>query len=282
MKQAADTTPASTDWSHDALANDLAGHLLAPDRMVWTDMQLGRSGSPRPDVYTINKSYVNPCPMAYECKISVSDFRADVTVGKWSSYLAYAHAVTFAVPAGLVSKSDVPEMCGLIVRHENAWRMAKRATVNPRPIDQEALIKLLIDGVNREGPKARAKQWRDGDVTREFTKRFGVQAARYVGDAAETHRRIEQAEHHAKQIRERAEEDAKSIRERVQSEAPAKWLELLAALGLQPDADRWHVDREIRRLRDERDGTREARALRSVLVSLDRLVQNNREFREAE
>src|SRR6266571_2431143 len=107
-----DTTtsmPAEKQWTHDELAADLAGHLKTPERMCWTDMQLGPAGSPRPDVYCIDKSFVSPFPTAYECKVSVPDFRSDVTSGKWSSYLKFAYRVFFAVPAGLVSKADVPD-----------------------------------------------------------------------------------------------------------------------------------------------------------------------------
>ena len=75
---------------HDELADDLAAHLRADRRMVWTNIQLGPSGSPRPDVYAFFKSYVDPRPMAYECKVSLSDFRADVTAGKWQSYRKFS------------------------------------------------------------------------------------------------------------------------------------------------------------------------------------------------
>lgn len=68
-------------WMHDALAQDLARHLKAPDTMVWCNLQLGPSGSPRPDVYRMSKSFVRPCPIAYECKISRENFRSDVTSG---------------------------------------------------------------------------------------------------------------------------------------------------------------------------------------------------------
>ncbi len=168
----------------------------------------------------------------------------------------------------------------MIVRHENTWRMAKSATVNPRLIDQEALIKLLIDGVHREGPIQRAKKWNDWDVTAKFARKFGAQAARYVSDAAEIHRRIEQAEHTAQHIRERAEEDAKVFRERAESEAPAKWLELISILGLEADASRWDIERELRELRTAKEGTAEARTLRSILTALGRIVKQNEHFLE--
>lgn len=55
------------DWAHDDLAHDLASYLRGmTDRRVWVDMQLGPSGSPRPDVYTIPCSFTRFTPLAYE------------------------------------------------------------------------------------------------------------------------------------------------------------------------------------------------------------------------
>ena len=99
----------ATTWKHDELARDLAQHLREKsDRLVWTDMQLGPAGSPRPDVYSLPCSFTRFMPIAYECKISVADFRRDVTAGKWTSYMQFAAGVIFAAPAGLVGKDDLP------------------------------------------------------------------------------------------------------------------------------------------------------------------------------
>ncbi len=260
-------------WSHDALAEDLAGHLKSPDRMVWTDIQLGRAGSPRPDVYTIDKSFVRPRPTAYECKVSVSDFRSDATSGKWSSYLEYAHSVIFAAPVGLISKGDVPEQCGLIVRHENAWRYAKKPIVNPRPIAEEALIKLLIDGVHREGPRARAKHWENSYVTKKFAEKFGAQAARHVCDAASTHELIARADRDATRITERARKEAAEITAHATQHAPVLWADLLEVCGLRPDASKWDVEFEVRKLREAKDGSPETRAIRQVVANLRRTTE---------
>lgn len=138
-----------TNWTHDALAADLAGHLSSHDTMVWTDMQLGPSGSPRPDVYTLRKSYSRPHPLAYEVKISRSDMRRDTTSGKWQSYLKYAGGVTFAVPDGLATVADIPEGCGLIVRRDAVWRYVRRPTLCAVTLPMDACMKLLIDGVGR-------------------------------------------------------------------------------------------------------------------------------------
>ena len=89
----------SVQWQHNDLMHDLAEHLRSnSDRMVWTDMQLGPVGSPRPDVFTVNKSYTQPRPLSYEIKISRADFRSDVTSGKWQKYLDYSAGVIFAPP----------------------------------------------------------------------------------------------------------------------------------------------------------------------------------------
>lgn len=228
-------------------------------------------GSPRPDVYAIYKSYAHPAPTAYECKISVSDFRADVTAAKWRSYLDFAWCVIFAAPAGLLSPAEIPPMCGLIVRHETAWRIAKKPTPCPRPIDQEALLKLLIDGVEREGPRYRAKAW-DGSA---FSKKFGSTAARYVADAASIHRDLENAKHQREMILERANKEASEIRARAAADMPQQWRELRLVLGLDPDADTWRVRNVIAALRQAKDGGREAAALRQVLEAMRRLVRNN-------
>ena len=170
----------SKKWSHDGLMLDLAEHLgRQNDRIIWTDMQLGPAGSPRPDVYTVPKSYSNFKPLAYECKVSVSDFRSDVTKGKWQSYLKYACGVIFAVPQGLITKDDVPKGCGLIVRSENGWRMVKGPTLIPIKNDLPAdyWIKLVIDGVNRSTSCIRLEEFNKRRVYDRIEQRYGKELA---------------------------------------------------------------------------------------------------------
>lgn len=253
-------------WAHDDLAIDLARHLTAESRMIWTNMQLGPQGSPRPDVYTIERSYVRPNPTAYEVKISVSDFRADVTVGKWSSYQRYAHAVVFACPAGLIGKGDVPDACGLILRHENGWRHAKRPTVNPHPIEQSALIKLLIDGVTREGPPSRRRTWVDAGSS--FGKKFGAVAARYVSDAASVEHDVESARLQAAQIVAQARRDADIHRANIDVQSHELWTRLTGVLGLPPDTNTWEVGRAINALRAQAEGTAAERLVKQIEASI--------------
>ncbi|WP_052417807.1 MULTISPECIES: MmcB family DNA repair protein [Acinetobacter] len=167
-------------WSHDGLMFDLAEYLgHQNDRIIWTDMQLGSSGSPRPDVYTIPKSYANFKPLAYECKVSVADFRSDITKGKWQNYLKFASGVIFAVPQGLINKDDIPKGCGLIVRSEKGWRMVKGPTLLPIKdnFPADCWIKLVIDGVDRSTRRIKMEEFNKRHVHDQIEKKYGQQLA---------------------------------------------------------------------------------------------------------
>ncbi len=140
-----------TAWEHDALADDLAAHLRgSTDRLVWTDMQLGPAGSPRPDVYAVPRSFARFTPMAYEVKVTRSDFRIDITSGKWQDYRKYCAGVMFAAPVNLIEARELPEGAGLMVRGDTGWRTLQKAvfqTLDNLPL--ETWIKLLLDGIER-------------------------------------------------------------------------------------------------------------------------------------
>jgi len=170
---------------HNALATKLARHMLAESRMVYEDIPVGRSGSIRPDVLTIEKSYTKPNPAAYEIKVSLADFRSDTTSGKWMGYLNYAWSVTFVVPRGLVKKSDIPDKCGLVTYNEDldTFVTIKKPTVDPRQLDSEMLLKLLIEGSGRETEPGAFKvrearqYYLDEKIRKKFGKNIGEKIA---------------------------------------------------------------------------------------------------------
>lgn len=138
------------ELSHDELAHNLALHLMRPNRMVWENLPCGSIGSQRPDVLVMNKSYSKTNPVAYKVKVSVSDFRSDVTSAKLRGYLNFAWGVTFAVPKGLITKKDLPNGCGLITYNGQGWSTVKLPTLSPCPLDTEFMLKLLIDGAQKQ------------------------------------------------------------------------------------------------------------------------------------
>jgi hypothetical protein len=246
------------DWKHDDLAADLAQYLRSSERMVWTDMQLGPSGSPRPDVYTLEKSYSRPQPTAYECKISRSDLRSDTTSGKWQKYLAFAGAVIFAVPEGLCTPADIPPGCGLIVRKAQVWRIARKATRGTVVLPMDACMKLLIDGVNRTVgqniPQPRhANIWSENKAVR---KKFGEAVAVAARDLTRARQMIaDEAETRAAMM-DRINRDAALYKERMMANAAKEVAEYEAAkrelcdwLGIDHKSSSFVVRRKIVELR---------------------------------
>lgn len=240
-------------WGHDELAEDLATHLRGnSDRVVWTDMQMGPSGSPRPDVYTLQKSYSKFTPLAYECKISTADFRRDVTAGKWQSYLQFAAGVIFAAPAGLIKKEDVPPGCGLIVRHDDIWRTVKGPTLKATDtLPRDAWMKLIIDGIERELQRSAPPQPRYADtwnIERALRKKYGDEIATAFRDMSSARLYFETKKLEATKSREQLEaeqrermEHARRQVEKELQEVRQHKIDLCKALGLPETSTTWQI-----------------------------------------
>lgn len=243
-------TQIKSNWSHDQLANDLANHLLKnPDRIIWTDMQLGPSGSPRPDVYTIPKSYANFRPMAYEIKVSVADFRSDITKGKWQSYLKYACAVIFAVPKGLISKEDIPKGCGLIVRSESGWRMVKGPTLTPIKNDLPAdfWIKLVIDGVDRSKGRYNHNELEKRVVHKKIKEKYGQQLAYVLSQKDKAEQDLENRTSYLMEKYKILDVFAYAEREKGNLENLKQIkTDLCAILDISPDSNRWSIESALK------------------------------------
>lgn len=241
-----------SDWRHDDLAADLARHLKTPSRLVWEDMQIGPAGSHRPDVFTMEKSYSRPLPTVYECKISVSDFRADITSGKWQKYLDFAGSVTFAVPSGLVTRADIPNGCGFMTRGEDGWCTVKRATRQVSKFSVNNLLKLFIDGYGRELGQmemTRKANWQ-AHAELKLRRKFGDEIGNVIRDLNQARNMIKYYEGQQETVRKRGEEAARRIRELQEGE----WADLRKVLGVAETAGLWEIQREIRNLRAARSG----------------------------
>ena len=242
---------ADKGWKHDDLANDLAKHLRANgNRLVWEDMQIGPAGSPRPDVYTIDKSYSRFCPTAYECKISRSDFRADVTAAKWQTYLDFSSAVIFATPRGLITREDIPSGAGLIVRHDSGWRMTLKPTFNMlTTLPRDAWMKLLMDGVHyaQENRSPRfVDDWRKYEILRQ---KAGNEIASILSNVDSAKYRLNHQLQQLKTAENEAEAERLKIREKIKAEeiqVDGMRAELARALGLDPKSSVWKIQAECR------------------------------------
>ena len=234
------------ELTHDQLAEDLAAHLsgYSTPMVVWTDMQLGPAGSARPDVYAIEKTYSALRARVFEVKVSRADFLSDVTSGKYLRYAAFAGSITFATPAGLISKAEVPKGCGLITRSsEGIWRYQRKPTLQPTPdLPRDTWLKLVIDGCARErralqatkcGPRT-SSEWCHQRRVRE---RFGAELGAIVADRDNAARQIKDEAERQKREREAMQEEARKI-EQLRAAAAA-------ALGLEPGASYWEIRGEL-------------------------------------
>lgn len=180
--------------THDQLQEDLACHLRAgTDRMVWTNTQLGPVGSPRPDLFTVNKSFSKFRADAYEIKVSVSDLRSDVTSGKWQSYRKFSNVVWFAFPRGMAPLDLIPRECGVILRSESGWRAARKPVVQVLDtLPRDAWLKLLMDlhPMNFSGQVKEPRTANDYKGEEIVRKRLGDKIGRLFSDVADAEIRL--------------------------------------------------------------------------------------------
>lgn len=231
---------------HDELQEDLARHLRGnTDRMVWTNTQLGPAASPRPDVFTIDKSYANFKADAYEVKVSVSDLRHDITSGKWQKYRLYAHRVWFAYPRGMIPLDEIPRECGVILRGDGGWRAARKPVAQVLDtLPRDAWLKLLIESFpfsavgHRTEPRA-ANEWAAAAALR---KKHGQEIAELFDARKMADRRFEQETERRKKAAEeiRAETDEMKVRarheaERIKLELDTELKELGHRLGMKDE-----------------------------------------------
>jgi len=177
-----------SDWKHDALASDLAAHLRGYSKpmIAWENMQLGPSGSIRPDVFGIEKTYTALRAIAFEVKVSRADFLSDVTAGKYLGYFKVAGALSFAAPKGLLKRDEIPEGCGFIERGPESWRWVRRPTINRlEQLPWQVWLKLVIDGIERaHDPRSECRRQRtsEWEQSRRIEERLGKDFARMVAD----------------------------------------------------------------------------------------------------
>lgn len=270
-------------WKHDELAHDLAEHLRRNTaRVCWEDMQLGPAGTCRPDVYAMAHSYSKFCPVVYEVKVSVSDFRADVTAGKYTKYFKYAGGVVFAVPEGLLKKSDIPDGCGLMIRKESGWHTLKGPTI--RQLDnlpRDAWMKLLMDGMTRQVERTQVKSRVVNTyfVDQRLMKKHGGEIAELVCRAYRSRetleREIEAQEQRRKEVRQEGEEELarrRKRREDAEERLTDAQRDLAKGLGLDPDVPMHVLTRTLWDATRRLAGDAEVKRLRMVLSRLESTI----------
>ncbi|RRF76897.1 hypothetical protein EAO18_26415 [Klebsiella pneumoniae] len=199
-------------------------------------------------------SYSKFCPIVYEVKVSMSDFRADVTAGNTQNILNML-AVLCSLFLKVCLKSDIPDGCGLMVRKESGWHTLKGPTM--RQIDnlpRDAWIKLLMDGMTREVERTQIKSRSYGSwfVERNLSKKHGEDVSRLVAQACMAKDRLESeikfAEERAKTVRQESIDEQKrreDNRRREEERLTDAQRDLAVLLGVDPDSPRYLLARAL-------------------------------------
>lgn len=210
----------------------------------------------------------------------MSDFRADVTAGKYTKYFKYAGGVVFAVPEGLLKKSDIPDGCGLMVRKESGWHTLKGPTM--RHIDnlpRDAWIKLLMDGITREVERTQIKSRSYGSwfVERNLSKKHGEDVSRLVAQACMAKDRLESeikfAEERAKTVRQESIDEQKrreDNRRREEERLTDAQRDLAVLLGVDPDSPRYLLARALESAVTRLTENEEISRMRRIFGSMQR------------
>lgn len=85
------------------------------------------------DGLAVRKSYTKPCITGYEIKVSRGDFLQD---NKWHLYLQYCNEFYFVVPAGLITKEEIPENVGLIYYYPETDHLRTKRKALYRDIEE--------------------------------------------------------------------------------------------------------------------------------------------------
>jgi len=139
---------------HHDLASRLSAWLQDQGRITWENIELlvpraeGGRQAVRPDVFSLAATYeekrINPC--VHEVKVSRADFLADIArPEKRAGYAQLAEVLYYVAPAGLISPSEVPEECGLLVEEsQGKFKMEKRATKRKVVLSVHQFMNLIL------------------------------------------------------------------------------------------------------------------------------------------
>jgi len=123
---------------------DLAEYLRNCGLLTYTEIEV-RGADGRIDIVAIKPhQYSHKDIRGYEVKLTKDCFLRD---NKYENYLDVVNRFYFAAPKGILSKEDIPEGLGLIVRSENGWHVVKAPKRNnPAKLNADAVLSLLYRG----------------------------------------------------------------------------------------------------------------------------------------
>jgi hypothetical protein len=134
------------------------------------------------DAWVMAKSWANPKVMAYEIKVTRSDFLGDE---KWRGYLGSCNEFYFVCPPKLIQPDELPTEAGLIWTSINAARLytKKKAPYRDIEVDETVFRYVLMCRtlVTRERGGS-AEYWRDWLAEKVEKRDIGYRVSRAIRD----------------------------------------------------------------------------------------------------
>lgn len=123
---------------------DLAQYLRSCGLLTFTEIEV-RGADGRIDLVAVKPhQYAHKDIRGYEVKLTKECFFRD---NKYENYLDVVHRLYFAAPQGVLSKEDIPDGLGLIIRNAKGWHVVKAPRRNnPQKLNADAVLSLLFRG----------------------------------------------------------------------------------------------------------------------------------------
>lgn len=159
--------------------------------MAWTQQPLGsvqHFNVPIADVVAVPKSYIGLLVRIYEVKVTRGDFWRDVNEGKFTRYLPHCNQLFFALPAGLVQKSETPEGCGLVTLKAGSWHTLVSAPRRDFTPSMDLMLALLMKGYQdhfERYRKVETERLKAYTGLQDACYRFGSRFAKDIATAAD-------------------------------------------------------------------------------------------------
>lgn len=135
------------------------------------------AGHLRMDAWVMKRSWANPLTIAYEIKVSRSDFLGDQ---KWHRYLDYCNEFYFVCPTGLIDPTELPAEAGLMYVAKTGTRLFRKKAAPRRKVQiPESLSKYLpicrmeLANKNISTPDNPAAYWKKWLEEKEYEKDLG-------------------------------------------------------------------------------------------------------------
>ena len=143
------------------------------------------SGFRQMDVWVCRSSYTRPAFIAYEIKVSRSDFLRDV---KWRDYLDYCTEFYFVCPRGLIDPKELPDEAGLLWASSTGSRLFSKKKAPMRAVDPpiELFMYVLISRCkitrDRYDGETSIDYWRRWLAQREEKQDIGARVSRRLSE----------------------------------------------------------------------------------------------------